>query len=276
MKNLLDDLNEYDLNRQGENIEYRAQGNIMTIKYSQPTVQEYRYFDVKWFCPIFFKWISLDLFIKCLFGVMLEKTIIFISKDMQKWSWAVLALRALVQPFKICFTMIPVLPQPVIDYLSAPVPLLIGVSSLLLENNNINYHESASDVGEETNWVHLDDERLSLWNSGDFPIPHLSGLRERIAKHYEFIRKHNKNLLEYQNDDIDYKVQLITDNIRETIFEYFIRQLPLGIKDVYEVNCYLWAYRKQNLTQLRENQNYQNLLFLKTQVSVLIVDLELI
>lgn len=55
MKNLLDDLNEYDLNRKAENIEYRAQGNIMTIKYSQPTVQEYRYFDVKWFCPIFFK-----------------------------------------------------------------------------------------------------------------------------------------------------------------------------------------------------------------------------
>lgn len=132
--------------------------------------------------------------------------------------------------------MIPVLPQSVVDYLSAPVPLLIGVSSLLLQNNNIDYFDSASDVGEETNWVHLDDESLSLWNSGDFPIPYLSGLRERISKHYEFIRKHNKNLLEYQNDDVDYKVQLITDNIRETIFEYFIRQLPLGIKDVYEVS----------------------------------------
>ena len=63
MTNLLDDLNGLDLSHQGNDIEYRAQGNIRTIKFKQPTIQEYRFFDVKWFWPIFFKWISLDLFI---------------------------------------------------------------------------------------------------------------------------------------------------------------------------------------------------------------------
>ena len=177
--------------------------------------------------------------IKTLIGVMLEKTIIFVSKDVQKCSCAVLALRALIYPFKICFTMIPVLPQAVVDYLSAPVPLMIGVSSVILENNNINYFESSANIGEETNWIHLDDESQSLWNSGEFPIPYLWGMRDKIDRHYQSIRKHNKNLLEYQNDDVDNKVQSITSIIRDTIFETIIKQLPIGIKDVYEVILYL-------------------------------------
>lgn len=84
MKNLLDDLVQYEFkHHQGTDIEYRAQGDIMRIKFTQPTMQEYRYFDAKWFCPILIKRLSIDLFLKTLFAVMLERTVVFISSDIQ-------------------------------------------------------------------------------------------------------------------------------------------------------------------------------------------------
>ena len=50
MKNLLDDLNDYDFSKhEGSNIEYRAQGDIMRINFTQPTFIEYRYYGAKWF-----------------------------------------------------------------------------------------------------------------------------------------------------------------------------------------------------------------------------------
>lgn len=50
MKGCLDDLNSYDFSKhQGSNIEYRAQGEIMWINYKHPTLNEYKYFDAKWF-----------------------------------------------------------------------------------------------------------------------------------------------------------------------------------------------------------------------------------
>lgn len=84
MKNMLDEMSLYDISQhKGSNIQYRAQGEIMWINYTQPTDREYRYFDAKWFCPILFQNLSLENFIKALFAVMLEKSLVFISKDVQ-------------------------------------------------------------------------------------------------------------------------------------------------------------------------------------------------
>lgn len=56
MKEMLDDLNAYDFSKHtGSNIKYRVHKDIMTINYQHPGNREYKYFDAKWFCPIFFK-----------------------------------------------------------------------------------------------------------------------------------------------------------------------------------------------------------------------------
>lgn len=84
MKNLLDDLGSYDFSKhKGPNIQYRAQSEIMWINYEHPTITEYRYFDAKWFCPIMFQHIDLDNLIKILFAIMLEKSLVFVSQDIQ-------------------------------------------------------------------------------------------------------------------------------------------------------------------------------------------------
>jgi len=119
---------------------------------------------------------------------MVERTVVFISSDIQFSSCAVLGINALLEPFKICFAMIPVMPQPVLDYLSAPVPLLIGLSAQLLDKNKINYFDPDQDLNQEINWVHLDNESNCLWNKDDFAMPYLSNLKGRIRKDYESIR----------------------------------------------------------------------------------------
>mmetsp|Transcript_1612 Transcript_1612/g.1573 ORF Transcript_1612/g.1573 Transcript_1612/m.1573 type:complete len:132 (+) Transcript_1612:244-639(+) len=84
MKNMLDEISLYDFSKHtGSNIQHRAQGEIMWINYTQPSLREYKYYDTKWFCPILFQNLSLENFIMALFGIMLEKSIIFISKDVQ-------------------------------------------------------------------------------------------------------------------------------------------------------------------------------------------------
>jgi len=71
------------------------------------------------------------------------------------------------------------MPQPVIEYLSAPVPLLVGLPSVLLKKNNIDYQNFEDDINEDLNWVNLDDESESLWGS-QIPFPYCGGLKERI------------------------------------------------------------------------------------------------
>jgi len=201
----------------------------MRINYQHPSFKEYKYFDAKWFCPILFKNLSLDGFLKALFGVMLEKTIVFTAEDVQTSSCAVLAMKALVEPFKICFAIIPVMPKSVLEYLSAPVPLLVGLPTQLLRNNNIDYFDKNADLNEEMNWVNLDDENYSLWNCDDFTIPHLADLKSAIKQDYDFIHNINKNLVEYQDEEVDRRVKNIVDLIRNSIFEHFVIPIPCSM-----------------------------------------------
>ena len=85
------------------------------------------FLDIDWFCPLLIKSLRFDILIKVLFAILLEKTIIFVSDEILKSSNAVLAMKALIFPFNIYHSIIPVLPNALIDYLEAPVPMLIGV-----------------------------------------------------------------------------------------------------------------------------------------------------
>ena len=134
--------------------------------------------------------------------------------------------------------MIPVMPQAVLEYLCAPVPLLVGLPLQLLQVNNIDYFLPHDQLGDDLNWVNLDDENFNLWRSeegndfdsqvfdADIPIPHLGGLKDKIREDYEFVRNSKKNLIEYQDEEINTKVVKIVEEIKDTIFDYFIKPIP--------------------------------------------------
>jgi hypothetical protein len=106
---------------------------------------------------------------------MLEKTIIFVSEDVQKCSSAVLAMKALIKPFSICHSVIPVLPGALIDYLGAPVPLLVGITKRQLRDNEVEMVDNTP-----ISWVDLDDSENHIWSKidDDFQMPYFEGLND--------------------------------------------------------------------------------------------------
>lgn len=102
------------------------------------------------------------------------------------------------------------MPQHVVEYLTAPVPLLVGLPSNLVTLNKINFEDPESEMDEDLNWVNLDNEHESRWCS-DIILPFCSGLEEKIREDYDFVRSYPKSLIEHQSDEIDTKVQKIVD-----------------------------------------------------------------
>lgn len=91
-------------------------------------------------------------FLKIIYTIMCEGTIIFFSEYLIKSSSAVLAMKAIVDPFQICHSIIPVLPQALIHFIEAPVPVLIGLTKHQLRENDI---EITNDTA--INWIDLDN-----------------------------------------------------------------------------------------------------------------------
>ena len=66
-------------------------------------------------------------------------------------------MKALVHPFTICHSIIPVLPRALMDYLEAPVPLLIGLSKQQLIDEGIEMTSKTP-----ITWIDLEPDRLGL------------------------------------------------------------------------------------------------------------------
>ena len=84
-----------------------------------------------------------------LMACLMERSIVIISNSMNKQSYAVIGLRALLSPFKWWHVFMPLFPNMLMDIIEAPIPILVGMSS---EQFKI------IDQGIENRmWVHLDD-----------------------------------------------------------------------------------------------------------------------
>ena len=59
--------------------------------------------------------------------MLLEKTLIFVGEEALTSSF-ILGLSQLIAPLKWCFSLIPILPVALLDYLEAPVPLIVGIT----------------------------------------------------------------------------------------------------------------------------------------------------
>lgn len=81
-----------------------------------------------WHMPIFFSLFGPDTFFKVITAVMLERSIVFVHRDAMVVSNVIFALKMLLRPFMWCLSLIPVLPRPLFDYLTQPLPVLVGIS----------------------------------------------------------------------------------------------------------------------------------------------------
>lgn len=82
--------------------------------------------DCHWMCPVLFSQIKFNDFMIVLSCIMLEKSVVFVSKSLDRLSSCVIGVTALMRPFKWQHLLCPVLPESLIDVLEAPVPLIAG------------------------------------------------------------------------------------------------------------------------------------------------------
>lgn len=83
--------------------------------------------DVPWLCTPLFSFINFQDFVWTLSALLQEKSIIFVSGNLGLMTSCVLAMRALIRPFKSTNLTIPVIPDNLKELLEAPVPILAGV-----------------------------------------------------------------------------------------------------------------------------------------------------
>jgi DENN domain-containing protein 1 len=66
--------------------------------------------------------------------VLLEKKIIFVSQSRTVLGYAIEAFLAFVFPFRWEHVLIPILPAPLKEYITAPVPLIVGISPAMVDH----------------------------------------------------------------------------------------------------------------------------------------------
>jgi hypothetical protein len=71
---------------------------------------------------------DIRVILKIITSILLERSIIFISRDPAKLSSVILGFLALIKPFNWCYTLAINLPEVMLGILFSPLPMIIGIS----------------------------------------------------------------------------------------------------------------------------------------------------
>lgn len=82
-----------------------------------------------------FKFLPVSAIISVFEAILLEKKIIFVSQSKTVLGYAVEAFQGFIFPFRWEQIIIPILPSTLKDYLTAPVPIIIGISPNMLDRS---------------------------------------------------------------------------------------------------------------------------------------------
>lgn len=127
--------------------------------------QEQSFLDCDQFTPFVFETFTVENLCKLLSQTLCEHSIVFVGEQVQL-SKITLGISALLYPFQWCFSLIPILPRAMIDYLEAPCPLLVGISPKQYKEVQLTQDERKSKI-----WVFLNENRIE-WQRD--PVPQFS------------------------------------------------------------------------------------------------------
>eukprot|EP00095_Tigriopus_kingsejongensis_P000559 maker-scaffold776_size99073-snap-gene-0.15 protein:Tk00559 transcript:maker-scaffold776_size99073-snap-gene-0.15-mRNA-1 annotation:"denn domain-containing protein 1a" len=115
-------------------------------------------------------------------SMLFERRIIITSKRLSRLSACVQAANAIIYPMQWQHIFIPVLPLPMIDYLSAPMPFLVGVPAPLMAKVRLNELGEAVILDADTNVVR------SPFNDLDFlPLEVTANLKRSLKDHRDLL-----------------------------------------------------------------------------------------
>eukprot|EP00357_Protocruzia_adherens_P000809 CAMPEP_0115019794 /NCGR_PEP_ID=MMETSP0216-20121206/29682_1 /TAXON_ID=223996 /ORGANISM="Protocruzia adherens, Strain Boccale" /LENGTH=1058 /DNA_ID=CAMNT_0002391385 /DNA_START=95 /DNA_END=3271 /DNA_ORIENTATION=+ len=115
------------LRKDGESLRIDFFEGLPGICYQFPFPEEIVRLEVEWCAPVLFSSLSLDDLLFLLGALMAEKSIIIVGSNITQISAMTFALGEIIFPFEGSHIRIPILPSHLIDFLDAPVPVLIGL-----------------------------------------------------------------------------------------------------------------------------------------------------
>ena len=125
--------------------------------------------DTVWLCPLLFSLFAFDDLMYCIFTLLQEQSIVFVSRNLGYLSSCVLGFHALLRPYSWKFITSPILPEQIKDILQAPIPLLVGIPF---------EHKEGSD---RIMYIHLDE---GVCVEKKLPVPNYQELLEKTHKDY--------------------------------------------------------------------------------------------
>lgn len=152
-----------------------ALDSVVGESYKVP--KDLRYIDAEWICPVLFSLLELDDFFKILCGIAHERSVVFVSSNLDSVTSCVLAYQCLLRPFKWPHLICPVLPNSLEEVLEAPFPFIAGMCTRPTQS------EGSSDII----WVRLDEKKANrlLWPRGHRQSePYAEGLKDYIRAYY--------------------------------------------------------------------------------------------
>jgi len=119
-----------DVPRKGERGSFCISEYLNSLNFDRPFFQEEEELFAEWGLPLLLWSLSFETLLSVLSAIMLEKKIVLYSNNLRLLSAMVLSLTPLIRPFVYQSVIIPLLPRTMSSMLEAPVPFLIGLTSL--------------------------------------------------------------------------------------------------------------------------------------------------
>ena len=104
-----------------------------------------------WFCPTLFSLFDCDTFLHLMTLLLLEKSVVFVSNNLTMLTNIIHSLKLLLSPFQWYYPLIYVLPQPLMELLETPQPILMGITRDDYAQLSLTDEEK-----EFRNWVFID------------------------------------------------------------------------------------------------------------------------
>eukprot|EP00029_Vermamoeba_vermiformis_P010076 TRINITY_DN5233_c0_g1_i1.p1 TRINITY_DN5233_c0_g1~~TRINITY_DN5233_c0_g1_i1.p1 ORF type:complete len:524 (+),score=166.65 TRINITY_DN5233_c0_g1_i1:119-1690(+) len=167
--------------------------------------------------PILFHVLSEANILWILSAILLEKKIAFVSNNLRVLSSCVLSYVPLVRPFRLQSVVIPILPDKLLDFLEAPVPVMIGVPNADLIRR---IRDQFTDV------IIVDIDRNRITCPSDIKVPNISKatrLVSRIAPYYSQFQKVTKKMPYFPQPDQTALVECIASETGKH-FEYLFNE----------------------------------------------------
>jgi len=181
IKNLDELLSFQNLNFSSQ-CEFKFHGNFMETKVPLEIEEAPKAASMEssWACFSIFSYISLKDLLWFYSLLMLERKLVFLSKNLYLLTGTLSVLHSLMKPFRYPFPLVFNLPEVLMVICDAPGAALIGI------NKNEGYLKDADLVGSYPSCIYicLDEERVYIQNKEQVDTPSLGSLEKALLASY--------------------------------------------------------------------------------------------